>query len=50
MPTAIVPRVAPAFANSDPEVEVSFAEIWRILRKRKRIIAGATIGDRKSVV
>jgi capsular exopolysaccharide synthesis family protein len=41
---AIVPRVTPVSANSEPVVEVSFAELWRILRKRKWIIAAATFG------
>ena len=41
---AIVPRVTPGFANSEPVVEVSFAELWRILRKRKWIIAASTCG------
>ena len=36
-PTAIVPRVTPMLANSEPVVEVSFGELWRILMKRKRI-------------
>ena len=41
---AIVARVTPGFANSEPVVEVSFAELWRILRKRKWIIAASTCG------
>ena len=37
--SSIVPRVTPVFATSEPVTEVSFAELWRILRKRKWIIA-----------
>jgi succinoglycan biosynthesis transport protein ExoP len=43
-PVALVPRVAPALANSEPVAEVSFAELWRILVKRKWIIVAATCG------
>ncbi len=43
-PTAIVPRVTPMLANSEPVVEVSFGELWRILMKRKRILFAATCG------
>ena len=43
-PAAIVPRVTPMLANSEPVVEVSFGELWRILMKRKRIIVAATCG------
>jgi capsular exopolysaccharide synthesis family protein len=41
-PAALVPRVTPILANSEPVVEVSFTELWRILRKRKWIIATMT--------
>jgi capsular exopolysaccharide synthesis family protein len=40
----IVPRVTPMLANAEPAVEVSFSEIWRVLRKRKGIILTATLG------
>ncbi len=43
-PSTIVPRVTPVLANSEPVVEVSFTELWRILRKRKWIIAVTTCG------
>ncbi|MDR3678139.1 MAG: polysaccharide biosynthesis tyrosine autokinase [Acidobacteriota bacterium] len=43
-PVAIVPRVAPVFPNSEPEVTVSFAELWGILRKRMWIVAATTCG------
>ena len=43
-PAAIVPRVTPMLANSEPVVDVSFGEIWRILMKRKRILVAATCG------
>ncbi len=43
-PAAIVQRVTPMLANTEPVVEVSFGEIWRILIKRKRIIVAATCG------
>jgi uncharacterized protein involved in exopolysaccharide biosynthesis len=41
-PAAMVPRVAPVLANSEPVVEVSFPELWRILMKRKWMIAAVT--------
>lgn len=41
-PSPIVRRVTPVFANAEVVPEVSFAELWRILRKRKWIIAAAT--------
>ncbi len=41
---AIVPRVTTGFANSEPVAEVSFAELWRIMRKRKWIVAAWTCG------
>ena len=43
-PATIVPRATPVFANSEPVAEVSFAELWRILRKRMWIVAAATCG------
>lgn len=43
-PATIVPRVTPVFANNEPVAEFSFAEPWRILRKRKWIITAATCG------
>jgi capsular exopolysaccharide synthesis family protein len=42
-PSTIVPRVTPA-AISEPVAEVSFAELWRILRKRIWIVAASTCG------
>ena len=44
LPAPLMPRVNPALATSEPAVEVSFAEIWRILRKRKAMVAGTTLG------
>src|ERR1035438_2324079 len=41
-PVALVPRMAAALANSEPVAEVSFAELWRVVVKRKWIIVAAT--------
>ena len=38
------PEWPPVLANSEPVVEVSFGELWRILMKRKWIIAATTCG------
>ena len=43
-PSTLVPRATPVFAAAEPAAEISFADIWRILAKRKRIIAAATCG------
>ena len=36
--------MTPDFANSDPVAEVSFADIWRVLRKRIAIVVASTCG------
>ena len=43
-PDIIMPRVPTAFANSEPVTDISFAELWRILRKRMWIVAATTCG------